>query len=210
VLGLRFDRSYAGGEIGAERWLDESGRAFVLKRGRSAARAAAVTGRLRELGYPAPRYVRVEEEWALQEELPGEPLEPWLPLDEPIAARLLELHALHSEARGPEPGGSWRRVVASSVLSGARSYMRLATLRDHSERSRELLARCQEAVRRFGDRIRQIGWGRIGLADGGETKWLDLHSVVDGEVAALRDQLAGEDDPARWLAIAGGYTAEFV
>jgi aminoglycoside phosphotransferase (APT) family kinase protein len=111
-----------------------------------------VTARLRELGYPASRYVRVEAEWALQEELPGEPLEPWLPLDETIAARLLELHALHASP-GPAPGGTWRRVVASSVLSGARSYLRLATLRDHSARSRELLERCQEAVRCFGDRV---------------------------------------------------------
>jgi aminoglycoside phosphotransferase (APT) family kinase protein len=124
----------------------------VLKRGRSAARAAAVTARLRELGYPAPRYVRVEADWALQEELPGQPLEPWVPLEEGLAAQLLELHALHAAA-GPEPGGSWRRVVRSSVLSGARSYLRLATLRDHSDRSRELLARCQEAVRCFGDRV---------------------------------------------------------
>jgi len=189
VLGLRFDRRYAGGEIGAERWLDESGRAFVLKRGRSAARAAAVTGRLRELGYPAPRYVRVEEEWALQEELPGEPLEPWLPLDEPIAARLLELHALHSEARGPEPGGSWRRVVASSVLSGARSYMRLATLRDHSKRSRELLARCQEAVRRFGDRVPEadaiVHWDftpdNVLVRDGSVTGVIDWEGVRAGD-----------------------------
>jgi aminoglycoside phosphotransferase len=150
--GLRFDRRYAGGEIGAERWLDDSGRAFVLKRGRSAARAAAVTARLHELGYPAPHYVRVEADWALQEELPGEPLEPWRPLGESIAARLLELQALHAEA-APTPEGSWRRVIVSSVLSGARSYLRLATLRDHSDRSRELLVRCQDTVRRFGDRV---------------------------------------------------------
>lgn len=31
--------------------------------------------------------------------------------------------------------------------------MRLATLRGHSDRSRELLARCQDAVRRFGERV---------------------------------------------------------
>jgi len=111
-----------------------------------------VTARLRELGYPAPRYLRVETDWALQEELRGEPLEQWRPLDGSIAARLLELRALHAEA-APMQGGSWRRVVVSSVLSGARSYLRLATLRDHSERSRELLARCQDAVRRFGDRV---------------------------------------------------------
>jgi aminoglycoside phosphotransferase (APT) family kinase protein len=138
--------------------LDEAGRAFVLKRGTSAARAAAVTARLRELGYPAPRYLRVEAEWALQEELPGEPLEPWRPLPDEIAAELLRLHAYHAEPF-PDPAiaaGSWRRVVASSVLSGARSYLRLATLRDHSDRSRELLPRCQDAVRRFGERVPEL------------------------------------------------------
>jgi aminoglycoside phosphotransferase (APT) family kinase protein len=113
-----------------------------------------VTARLCELGYPAPRYVRVEADWALQEELPGEPLEPWHPLSEEIAAQLLALHELHSESFPPDSGpATWRRVVLSSVLSGARSYLRLATLRDHSDRSRALLARCQEAVRRFGERV---------------------------------------------------------
>ncbi|HKC77759.1 MAG TPA: aminoglycoside phosphotransferase family protein [Gaiellaceae bacterium] len=156
---MRFDRRYAGGEIGAERWLDETGRPFVLKQGRSAARAFAVTARLRELGYPAPRYVRVEADWALQEELPGRPLEPWRPLPDEIAAELLSLHELHAEPfPAPEtPAGSWRRVVAASVLSGARSYLRLATLRDHSDDSRELLDRCQGAVRRFGDRVPEAG-----------------------------------------------------
>jgi aminoglycoside phosphotransferase (APT) family kinase protein len=115
-----------------------------------------VTARLRELGYPAPRYVQVEADRALQEELPGEPLEPWRPLPDEIAAELLSLLALHGEAFPVATPGSWRRVVASSVLSGARSYVRLATLREHSDRSRELLSRCQEAVRRFGERVPEM------------------------------------------------------
>lgn len=115
-----------------------------------------MTARLRELGYPAPRYVRVEDDWALQEELPGEPLEPWRPLAEEIATQLHALHALHAEAFPVAAPGSWRRVVVSSVLSGARSYLRLATLRDHSDRSRELLGRCQDAVRHFGDRVPEM------------------------------------------------------
>jgi aminoglycoside phosphotransferase (APT) family kinase protein len=111
---------------------------------------------LRELGYPAPRYVKVEADWALQEELPGEPLEPWRPLPDEIAAQLVALHELHAEAFPVAMPGSWPRVVASSVLSGARSYLRLATLRDHSDRSRELLSRCQEAVQRFVDRVPEM------------------------------------------------------
>ena len=186
---MRFDRRYAGGEIGAERWLDDSGTAFVLKRGRSAARAAAATSRLRELGYPAPRYVHVEDDWALQEELPGEPLEPWLPLSDEIAAQLVSFLELHSEPFPVATPGSWRRVVAASVLSGARSYLRLATLRDHSGRSRELLARCQDAVRRFGERLPELGaivhWDftpdNVLVRDGQVTGVIDWEGVRAGD-----------------------------
>jgi aminoglycoside phosphotransferase (APT) family kinase protein len=116
-----------------------------------------VTSRLRELGYPAPRYVQVEADWAVQEELPGEPLEPWRALSDAIAGQLLSLLELHGETFPVTAPGSWRRVVAASVLFGARSYLRLATLRDHSDRSRELLSRCQDAVRRFVDRLPEAG-----------------------------------------------------
>ena len=54
-------------------------------------------------------------------------------------------------------------------------------------------------MKRFGDRIRQIGWGRVGLEQGGEMRWLDLHSLVDGNVAALNAQLDAEEELARWL-----------
>ena len=161
----------------------------MLKRGRSAARAAAVTARLRALGYPAPCYVRVEEKWALQEELPGEPLEPWRPLPEGLAAQLLSLHELHAEAFPVAASGSWRRVVASSVLSGARSYLRLATLRDHSDDSRELLARCQGAVRRFVDRVPDadaiVHWDftpdNVLVQDGKVTGVIDWEGVRAGD-----------------------------
>jgi len=161
----------------------------VLKRGRSAARAAAVTARLRELGYPAPRYVRVEAEWALQEELPGKPLEPWRRLPEEIAAQLLSLHELHAEPFPVATPGSWRRVVASSVLSGARSYLRLATLRDHSDASRELLARCQDCVRRFAERVPEadaiVHWDftpdNLLVRDGRVTGVIDWEGVRPGD-----------------------------
>ena len=161
----------------------------MLKRGRSATRAAAVTAWLRELGYPVPRYVRVEDDWALQEELPGEPLEPWRPLPEEIAAHLLSLHGLHAEAFPAAAPGSWERVVASSVLSGARSYLRLATLRDHSDRSRELLARCQDAVRHFGDRVPEMSaivhWDftpdNVLVRDGRVTGVIDWEGVRAGD-----------------------------
>jgi aminoglycoside phosphotransferase (APT) family kinase protein len=150
-----------------------------------------VTARLRELGYPAPCYVQVEADWALQEELPGEPLEPWVPLSDGVAAQLLSLLDLHGEAFPVATPGSWRRLVAASVLSGARSYLRLATLRDHSDRSRELLARCQEAVRRFGDRVPVadaiVHWDftpdNVLVRDGRVTGVIDWEGVRAGDPA---------------------------
>jgi proteasome accessory factor A len=56
-----------------------------------------------------------------------------------------------------------------------------------------------EVVRRFGEQIRRIGWGRVGLEWDGATDWLDLHSLVDGNVAALNARLAPEPELARWL-----------
>jgi hypothetical protein len=60
-----------------------------------------------------------------------------------------------------------------------------------------------EAVRRFGDRIQRIGWGRIGLEAGGETRWLDLHALVDGEVEALNEQLRTSDELNQWVEALG-------
>jgi aminoglycoside phosphotransferase (APT) family kinase protein len=125
----------------------------------------------------------------MQEELPGEPLEPWQPLPEVVAAQLLTLHELQAEAFPVATPGSWRRVVASSVLSGARSYLRLATLRDHSDRSRELLERCQAAVRRFGERVPEtraiVHWDftpdNVLVRDGRVTGVIDWEGVRAGD-----------------------------
>jgi aminoglycoside phosphotransferase (APT) family kinase protein len=175
--------------------VDADGRAFVLKRSRTSARAAAVTEALRSAGYPAPRYVRVEPDWSLQEELPGEPPPPWRPLPERVAARLIELSELQGATPLPPSCklqlGSWRRVIAGSILSGARSYMSLATLRRHSDRSRELLDRCQAAARRFGESLRDgeevVHWDFTPanvLVTGGE-----VTGVIDWEGVRAGDRL---------------------
>jgi aminoglycoside phosphotransferase (APT) family kinase protein len=67
--------------------------------------------------------------------------------------------------------------------------MRLATLRDHSERSRELLARCREAVRRFGDRVPEadaiVHWDftpdNVLVRDGSVTGVIDWEGVRAGD-----------------------------
>jgi hypothetical protein len=67
---------YEGGEFGAERLLDERGRAFVLK-GQPPGRGPRTVDVLRAHGYPASRYAIVAEQYSVQEELPGEPLADW-------------------------------------------------------------------------------------------------------------------------------------
>jgi proteasome accessory factor A len=61
-----------------------------------------------------------------------------------------------------------------------------------------------EAVRRFGEQIRRIGWGRIGLETDGETRWLDLQSLVDGEVQAVKNELQTSHDLSRWIQVLDG------
>jgi proteasome accessory factor PafA2 len=45
-------------------------------------------------------------------------------------------------------------------------------------------------VTRYAPHIQRIGWARVGLGDGAHTHWLDLHELVDGQVAALNERAA--------------------
>ena len=141
---------YAGGEWGAARLADGSGRSFVLKGPTPTppTAIAATTAALRRAGYPAPEYVVVGDDYSVQEELAGTPLRSFDPLDAAIADVLLELNELQAGRAVVEPH-DWPRALVHSVLVGEESYMVLETLRAHSDHARRLLARCQEMVRRY-------------------------------------------------------------
>jgi aminoglycoside phosphotransferase (APT) family kinase protein len=118
-------------------------------------------------------------------------------------------------ARSAPSGGSTTR----GELSGARSYLRLATLRDHSDRSRELLSRCQEAVLRFVDRVPEmetiVHWDftpdNVLVRDGRVSGVIDWEGVRAGDPAfdlvtlafyapgtpLLEDELSGLDSGLR-------------
>jgi hypothetical protein len=141
---FRSSGSYDGGEVGgAERLLDGNGHAFALKR-QPPGLAPSVTERLRERGYPAPRYVVVGEAYSVQEELPGVPLVGW---DVPFPLRLLELNDVQ-EGCAVGPDRSWPATIVESVVDGFEEFMVLDTLERHSDEGRELLARCRSAVER--------------------------------------------------------------
>jgi hypothetical protein len=143
---FRLVGTYEGGEFGALRLADGEGRRFVLKE-QPAGLAPATTDALRGLGYPAPQYVAWGEGYHVQEELPGRPAGDWGGVPEPIAGRLLELNKMQA-GRSVYADESWPQHVVESVLIGYSEYMVLATLERHSDESRELLRRCQQAVER--------------------------------------------------------------
>lgn len=183
---------YEGGEFGAFRLVDGHGRRFVLK-GRTPtppAEVAATTAALAAIGYPAPRYVVVGDEYSIQEELPGTPLRTFAPLDRSLVDRLIELNELQAGRAVLEPR-DWPRVLVRSVLEGEVAYMVLETLVRHSDDSRRLLERCQDAVRRYGEEATVtadvVHWdfhqGNV-LADGGR-----VTGVVDWDATTSGDRL---------------------
>src|SRR3954454_18244497 len=101
---------YAGGEVGAERLLDDEGNAYVLKH-QPAGLAPETTEALRAVGYPAPRYLVVAETYCVQEELPGIPLGGW---DVPITEPLLALNELQ-QGRAVDDDRSWPATIVESA-----------------------------------------------------------------------------------------------
>jgi proteasome accessory factor PafA2 len=118
--------------------------------------------------------------------------------DETIRSLDLEYHNVDPEFglyQGLEQAGQMERLTTDAEVEAA--------MQEAPADTRAWIR--GEAVRRFSNQISRIGWGRVGLEQAGETKWLDLHALVDGEVAALNDELRTVDDPARWLELAGRF-----
>jgi aminoglycoside phosphotransferase (APT) family kinase protein len=146
-LGLRDAGPYEGGEFGARRLVDSTGRRYVFK-AQPPGLAPATTEALRAVGYPAPRYVAWGEGYHVQEELPGEPAwSGWGAAPAPIMGRLLELNELQAgRAVADAPG--WRETLVESARVGFPEYAVVGTLERHSDGTRELVRLCRRAVER--------------------------------------------------------------
>lgn len=131
--------AYSGGEVGARKVLGADGRAYVFK-AQPPGLAPRTTEVLRAVGYPAPRYVEVGDDWSIQEELPGEPLGDWRV---PLPPRLLELNELQA-GRAVDDDRSW----PAAAVSWDGSYMYVDELERHSDAGRELVRRCRDAAER--------------------------------------------------------------
>jgi aminoglycoside phosphotransferase (APT) family kinase protein len=120
-LSFRVVRRLAGGEFGAALVVDGDARELVLKAIPSPdwadrfAQGADLAQRLRERGYPAPRYVGTgstgQASWSLQELLPGSVPDK---MTMPHARRLVELAGLHAGAAGRS--ARWRDETLATVL----------------------------------------------------------------------------------------------
>jgi proteasome accessory factor A len=120
---------------------------------------------------------------------------------EAIRSLDLEYHNIDPERglyHGLEQAGQMERLVSEADIEAA--------VQRPPEETRAWIR--GEAVRRFGAQIRRISWGHIGLDEGGETRWLDLYSLVDGQIPPLKDQLQQSNDLGRWLEVVGARAAD--
>jgi hypothetical protein len=148
---------YPGGEQGAFALRDATGSQFVLKwtpEPSALSRleyAASTTGRLRRVGYPAPKYVasgRAEGGvYSIQSVLPGTPLQS---VSGSLVPQVLELNAL--QAGRALPGEhTWPAPVIDAVLYGGTGFCLLESLQTYSSYTAELLRVLQTTVRRYAD-----------------------------------------------------------
>jgi aminoglycoside phosphotransferase len=149
------------GESGAAFWItDRTGAVMLLKiisRPGAAGhlrRVDAVTGRLRDRGYPAPRCRFIGQAagvtfW-VQERLPGTPLEgdhgrPGRAAVSRLLGEVIRLNDAQAGLGDGRPG--WPELITTTLTSGGDGYCVHSTLRDRPD-TRDLLA----AVRRIGER----------------------------------------------------------
>jgi hypothetical protein len=192
VLGAR----YAGGEQGAYALAGPDGARLVLKYSADPAtlaryrHGARVADRLREAGYPAPRYLYTGRaagaSYVILEELPGAPLRELAAAQVPA---LLEFNKLQA-GRGGRGGRGWPAEIASTVLEGRVGFCVLATMRAHSAATSQLLDRLQAIVAAHASDVRPAGDvvhldfspANI-LAEGGR-----ISGVIDWEGAGTGDR----------------------
>jgi proteasome accessory factor A len=114
--------------------------------------------------------------------------------DEMLRSLDLAYHDVDPEAglyHGLEQAGAVRRIVDDEAIERAMTE-------PPSDTRAFLRGLC---VSRYGPLIHRIGWARVGIGDGAHTHWLDLHGLVDGQVAELNQQAAATETLADLIAL---------
>jgi aminoglycoside phosphotransferase (APT) family kinase protein len=119
----------------------------------AALRTAALTERLRAVGYPAPRYDLVEAATELGVVYSIQEAQPGLPLGDRLNAQILDhVLSLNALQRGLADTASddWPRAVVDPVLHGGDGFCLLDPIRSYSRNTAVLLGVLQKLVAAHG------------------------------------------------------------
>lgn len=109
--------------------------------------------------------------------------------DETLRSLDLAYHDVDPDAglyHGLEQAGAMRRLVDDDAVERARTE-------PPTDTRAFLRGLC---VTRYGEQVHRIGWARVGIAEGDRTHWLDLHTLVDGQLAELNQRAAATNSLA--------------
>jgi Phosphotransferase enzyme family len=153
ALDLRLVGSFAGGEVGATDVRGADGARYVLKWWpgvdlEAAKQPAALVERLRERGYPVPRYRLVDAIGGaivmLQEHLDGVVSDC---VSDQVVDDLLRLNDLQADAGGDYQSDTWGDYLLSSLVNGCEGYCVHESLRDYDKRTASLIAEIEHVGR---------------------------------------------------------------
>jgi Phosphotransferase enzyme family len=160
-LSLRPVGFFVGGEVGAADVRGDDGTRYVLKwwegDAEAGRRAAALVGRLRQVGYPIPRFIVADDVGGvtvmLQEYVQGRVRDD---MPDEVIETLLSLNGLQARA-GDSATTDWTNYIVGSLLVGCEGYCVHQSLRDYDRRTSELL----ETIRATGDAVEELPAGDV-------------------------------------------------
>jgi hypothetical protein len=182
-LNLRAVGVFAGGEVGATDVRGDDGSRYVLKWWEGDARAgrdaAALVERLRQRGYPIPRFVVADDIGGvtvmLQEYVEGTVSDE---VSDDVVTTLLSLNELQVGA-GEATTTDWTTYIVDSLLHGCNGYCVHEPLREYDGRTASLL----ETILAAG--------GAVDTLPSDDAVHIDFHHrnvlVVDSAVSAVID-----------------------
>ncbi len=209
AIGVLFVGPMAHGESGGAfevRSPDGAGAVLKLYTGDvlDLGRQTALVDALRARGYPAPATLATGEvdgtAYEIQERAAGEPIEQLTPA---LLPQVLALNARQRDV-GLPGRGPWIDEMVTSILAGRVGYCEHAAMSEHSDATRELLAR----LFRIAERARGLPVAETGVV---HFDFSPYNVLADGDrVTAVVDwQGATNGDPAFDLVTLALYTYDY-
>lgn len=182
-MSLRAAGAFAGGEVGAADVRGDDGSRYVLKWWEGDAETgrggpAALVERLRQPGYPIPRFVVADDVGGvtvmLQEFVEGTVSDG---VPDEVVATLLSLNGVQVGA-GDSATTDWTNYIVRSLLSGCEGYCVHQPLREYDRRTSALL----ETIRAAGDAVGELPSGDVVHVDFHHRNVLVTHDAVSAVI----------------------------